>query len=441
MADETLLGKASAPASSSLPRSMWITTALGALGACQFGWAVGVTNEPQQAIETDLDLPKDGLPFAMAVAAVSLAAIVGANAAGGLADALGRRLLLILTSLLFLAGGAGCVVAGLLKGSNGYIALVAARAVIGLGVGAASTASPLYLGEIAPRDLRGAFGSIPQLCITLFIVFAQVAGIWCSTSALWGWMLGAHALFGALSLLTAPLLLESPRWLVARGRVEEARKVLAAMRGYALDSEAAEVEIAELQAAATPAVNGKAAPSPSVLQVLASPLYRPPTLVACFLQLAQQLSGINAVFFFSTSFFKDAGIDNALLGTLAVREARTAGCAACCGVYGAPRRFWASQSRSCVRRCPLRPYLHPSPLSGRHRQCPRDCPGHVPHRQARPQAAPAHWLRRHGHRGRRPDGGARGQGLLQRQQQRPRRHCCRAGAALCDLLRAGNGIQ
>ena len=130
-------------------------------------------------------------------------------------------------------------------------------------------------------------------------------------------MLGAHAAFGAISLATAPFLIESPRWLTARGRTGEARKVLAALRGYAADSAEADAELAEMAAAAAPADGGKVAPNPSVLQVLADPLYRPPTLVACVLQLAQQFSGINAVFFFSTSFFKDAGIGNALYGTLA----------------------------------------------------------------------------------------------------------------------------
>ena len=251
-------------------------------------------------IESELGLPANGFPFAIAVAASSLAAIVGANVAGGLADRLGRRMFLLLTNALFLVGG-GLFILSQYQAS--YAALVVGRVVIGLGVGAASAGCPLYLGEIAPSHLKGAYGSIGQLSVTIFIVLSQVAGIWMSTSGLWGWMMGIHAFLAGASIIAAPILQESPRWLISKGRVDEARKVLLSIRGYSEDS--AEAEIAEVQAASDPADAGKE--SPSVIAVLADPVYRKPTLVACFLQFAQQLSGINAVFFFSPSFFKVRG--------------------------------------------------------------------------------------------------------------------------------------
>lgn len=267
-----------------------VTTILGAAGAAQFGFAIAALNSPEGVIEKDLGLPPNGFPFSMAVAATSIAAIVGANLAGTLADKLGRRLFLVLCNFMFLVGGALCVGSGLLKAqqSAAYALLLVARAIIGLGVGAASAGCPLYLGEIAPSHLKGAYGSVGQFSVTLFIVVAEVLGIWMSTPGLWYWMLGFHAALGALSLLTAPWLLESPRWLVARGRVDEARKILTAIRGYTSD-DSADAEIAEIQEASSGGGGGNGGGSMSVLDVLRDPVYRRPTLVACVLQLAQQV--------------------------------------------------------------------------------------------------------------------------------------------------------
>ena len=168
-----------------------LTTVLGALGSGQFGWGVGVMNAPQAVIETDLGLPANGTPFSMLVAALSISAVVGAQLAGRALDNWGRRKFLIYTSLLFLIGGGLAFAASLLKGNSqqgAYWILVGARVFLGLGVGASSAGCPLYLGEIAPAHLKGAYGSIAQFSLTIFLLLAEIAGIWMSTSDLWGYL-------------------------------------------------------------------------------------------------------------------------------------------------------------------------------------------------------------------------------------------------------------
>ena len=101
--------------------------------------------------------------------------------------------------------------------------------------------------------------------------------------------LGVQAFLGALSIVTAPWLLESPRWLVAQGEEDEAVKVLLQLRGYS--QAAAEAEMEEIRSTieqgATPAA------PPTISEVLRNPLFRTPILVAIVLQIAQQMSGIN----------------------------------------------------------------------------------------------------------------------------------------------------
>ena len=291
---------------------------VGLIGSAQFGYGVGVMNSPQATIETDLGLPHNDWRWSVIVAAFPVAAAVGAQLSGGPLDSWGRRSFLTLSGILFLIGGGCCIAAHVTKDSSStgaLVLLILARAAYGFATGGLSSACPMYLGEIAPQHLKGLFGALPQLLLTIFIVVSQALGLFLSTPGGWALLLGGvPAALGAAQLLGAPFLVESPTWLAAKGKGAASKTALTLLRGgpsKAVDAEAAGMEAAAA-AAATSGSGGW-----TMSRVLGDALVRKPVFVADMLCVAQQLSGINAVFFFSTSFFTDAGVANSSLGTLA----------------------------------------------------------------------------------------------------------------------------
>ncbi|EIL98542.1 sugar porter family MFS transporter, partial [Rhodanobacter thiooxydans] len=229
------------------------------------------------------------------VSSMMFGAAVGAVAASWLSATLGRKRSLILGAVLFVLGSLLC---GLAWSPE---TLIAARLVLGLAIGVATFTAPLYLAEVAPEHIRGAMISTYQLMITIGILVAFLSDTALSYTGAWRWMLGVIAIPGALFLLGVLALPDSPRWLMMRGRRDEAIDVLQRLRGdpAIVEREAADIE-EQLKT-----------PQRGWHLFLENRNFRRSVGLGVLLQLMQQFTGMNVVMYYAPRIFQAMGYDTA----------------------------------------------------------------------------------------------------------------------------------
>ena len=270
-------------------RHIVFTATLAALAGLMFGLDVGVISGAQQFIQRDFAI--DDRVIELIVSFMTVGAAIGAALAAWLSVHFGRRRSLIFSGGLFVLGSLACAAAW------SPDSLIGARVVLGLAIGIAAFTAPLYLAEIAPEDKRGAMISTYQLMITIGIFLAFLSDTAFSYSESWRWMLGIIALPGALFLLGVLRLPESPRWLVLRGRHDDANAVLHKLRG---DDATARREIAEIE-------EQLRTPQQGWRLFLQNRNFRRSVGLGIALQIVQQLTGINVVMYYAPRIFADMG--------------------------------------------------------------------------------------------------------------------------------------
>jgi len=270
-----------------------VTCVLAALAGLMFGLDIGVISGATQFIQAEFGIPDDTIEWI--VSAMMFGAAVGAAAAGWMSNALGRKRSLQLGAVLFVVGSFLCGIA------PSPSSLIAARFVLGLAIGLAAFAAPLYLAEVASEDTRGAMISLYQLMITIGILVAFLSDTAFSYSGSWRWMLGIIALPGILFLLGLLLLPDSPRWLLMRNRREEALQVLVRLRRdpQLVAREAADIE----EQLRTPQTGWRL--------FLENANFRRSVFLGVMLQLVQQFTGMNVVMYYAPRIFHDMGYDTA----------------------------------------------------------------------------------------------------------------------------------
>jgi MFS transporter, SP family, galactose:H+ symporter len=266
-----------------------------AIAGFLFGYDEGVIAVARSSL--DKDFPMGPLVGGFMTAAVPLGALVAASVAGRVIDRFGRRSVLMAAAALFMLGA--LVAASI----SAVWMLIVARFVLGLAIGMAAVAAPLYIAECAPLAIRGALVSTYQLAITVGILISYLTGLMIAGDGTWRVMFGLGVVPGALFLVGLAFLPESPRWLVLKGFPEKARAGLARLRspGWDIDRELTEmVRTAKEEA-------GQRAGYSALLE----PSIRPALIVGVGLFFLQQLSGINAVIYYAPEIFNHAGFDSA----------------------------------------------------------------------------------------------------------------------------------
>lgn len=316
-----------APALTLPPCRTLVGVAAGCLGALQFGYSLGVVNAPQEVISRAIGITDTPTRWAAIVSVFGPAGLVGANGAGALVSEHGARAVMVCTAFGFLAGGALMWLAGgaSYSAQAAFWLLVAGRVCVGVAAGIATVAVPVYLGESAPVHLRGAFGNLNQMGVVVGILLSQLLGAALSTPRGWRVLMGAPALLGLLQLLSAPLLLPSPAHLLQSGQRARALEALERMRprGTSASTLASELSALASSVADAPARGRNrrrsaqpAASASALVAARSSRAVRRALGLGVLLMLAQQFSGINAVFFYSTAIFRAAGLSSPIVGTL-----------------------------------------------------------------------------------------------------------------------------
>jgi len=296
--------------------------AVATIGGFMFGYDSGVINGTQKGLEAAFDLGKLGL--GINVGAILIGSSIGAFIAGRLADRIGRRSVMMLAAVLFL-------ISALLAGAAGSsLVFILARIMGGLGVGAASVISPVYISEVTPAAIRGRLSSVQQVMIITGLTGAFVANyalarfaggstadFWFGFSA-WRWMFWLQAIPAAIYLVALFFIPESPRFLVTKGRDEDARVVLTRLLG----SNEADRKVLEIRGSLA-ADHHK--PKLSDLIDKTTGKIRPILWAGIGLAVFQQLVGINVVFYYGATLWEavgfsenDALMTNILSGVLSI---------------------------------------------------------------------------------------------------------------------------
>ena len=276
-----------------LNRTVVESTITAALGGLLFGFDTAIISGMTNALTLKFQLTAATLGFTVAIALWGT--IVGAACGGYAGDQFGRRYSLRLLALLFIVSALGCAV------SWDWTSFVVFRFVAGIAIGASSVVGPMYIAEIAPARWRGRMVGSFQLNIVFGILVAYFSNYVIGTFNLgpneWRWKIGVSAVPAVLFLLMLFRIPRSPRWLVEKGKLTEAREVLNQIAG-----EAAFLEFGEIQASLE---SDRAAGN----QPLFSRRYRIPVMLAVTLALLNQFSGINPILYYLNDIFAKAGFN------------------------------------------------------------------------------------------------------------------------------------
>lgn len=275
-----------------------------ALGGFLMGFDASVISGVIKFVSIDFNLSP--VQYGFAVACLTLTSTLAMMLAGPVSDKIGRKKVLIYAALLFLISAIYSAL------STSFVHLIIARMIGGLGVGTALIVPPMYIAEIAPPKMRGRLVSFNQLNIVIglsaafftnyFILqLADSEAAWATTLKIaennWRWMLSLEALPAILYFSFLFIVPESPRWLALKGKNEEAVEIMSKFTG----KEKAEEQLKSL-------LDSSKDGNKAGLRELFKPAMRFVLTIGIVIGVLQQITGINAVFFYAPMIFEQTGI-------------------------------------------------------------------------------------------------------------------------------------
>jgi sugar porter (SP) family MFS transporter len=265
-----------------LARFLYLPAAVAAIGGLLFGFDTAVINGAIVFLKRQFALSDSQTEFG--ASSLLLGCVFGASLAAFTSDRFGRKKSLLAAATVFTVSSVGAAL------PRNITEFVLARLMGGLAIGLASTLSPLYIAEISPPRIRGLLVSVNQLAIVTGILLSYSVnyGLTGAGPANWRWMFASAAVPSVIFLLALLLVPESPRWLVQKGREDEAEHILSRIKGR----EAAQAEILAIHSAVEEET-GK----------VFDPAFRKPLVVAVLIALFSQFTGINTIIYYGSLVF------------------------------------------------------------------------------------------------------------------------------------------
>ena len=279
-------------------RRLGVVAVVATFGGLLFGYDTGVVNGALQPMLDSGFLPSATAEGVM-TSAILVGAAIGAYTVGRVSDARGRKPTISMLAVLFLVAAVACVLA------PSWVFLASARFVLGIAVGGASVTVPVFLAELAPTGQRGGRVSRNELMIVAgqlaaFAVNAVIGTAFSEDGNVWRYMLAVAALPAIALFIGMSTVPESPRWLLAKGRRDEALAVLRQIRS----ADRAEAEMAEVEELAAAEVEASRS---RLRDLVAEPWLRKLLVVGVGLAVAQQLTGINSIMYYGTQVLTESG--------------------------------------------------------------------------------------------------------------------------------------
>ncbi|MEN8187874.1 MAG: sugar porter family MFS transporter [Bacteroidota bacterium] len=267
---------------------------ISALGGLLFGFDTAVISGTIRMVSNEFVLGLDLEGWFVSSAIVGC--VIGVSVAGVISDVLGRKKILIASAIFFIVSAVGCALA------DSMTTLIVYRLIGGTGIGLASILSPMYIAELSPAKLRGRLVALYQLAITIGILSAYLSNSFIvdlfpsGNTDVWRWMFATETAPALLFFITLLFIPESPRWLLSKNRIEEAKAIL---YKYLPKSEA------DIQVSSS-ALQQKE--KTNIFEILRHKSLLYLLFIGAALAAFSQLSGINAIIYFGPDILSNAGL-------------------------------------------------------------------------------------------------------------------------------------